>query len=154
MPKDGWDLGILIRLHRWEKLGFDRVMSELISEVGWLKGGDDELKERLDSLIEEGLIKTRHNGVEEVYSLTEWAGRPQIKCPDRPQSSALCSAVFWNCKCKECPVPANEYGLLCFKAIECSKSEYEEHRFPAVCLNRKATPMANHKCFGRGEGNG
>ena len=77
MPKDGWDLGILIRLHRWRKgLGFDRVMGELISEVGWLKGGDDELKERLDSLIEEGLIKTRHNGVEEVYSLTEWAGRP------------------------------------------------------------------------------
>jgi len=62
MPKDGWDLGILIRLNWWKAgLPFNRVMGELISEVGWLKGGDTELEERLNSLIDEGLIVKKDN---------------------------------------------------------------------------------------------
>ena len=65
MPKDGWDLGILIRLRAWGMLSFDRVMGELVSEVGWLKGNykerDNELRERLNGLIEEGLIVKKDN---------------------------------------------------------------------------------------------
>lgn len=83
MPKDGWDLGILIRLKRWGKLSFRRVEGELISEVGWLKGGDDELEERLNGLIEEGLIVREDNqhypsSPREAYYIITQEGRDYI----------------------------------------------------------------------------
>lgn len=70
---DGWDLGILIRLNRRTfGLPFDRVRSELISEVGWLKGGDNELKERLQKLEKLGLIRREKKRQDyTVYFITE-----------------------------------------------------------------------------------
>ena len=69
---DGWDCGILIRVrshnltfkHRDDYYGitFEHIGSELISEVGWLKGSDQELEERLKNLVELGylsVIKTK-----------------------------------------------------------------------------------------------
>ncbi len=57
------------------RLPLSRVMHEVISEIGWLKGGNDELVERLDGLIEEGLVQKDGN----MYSLTEkgihWNGK-------------------------------------------------------------------------------
>lgn len=72
---DGWDLGILIRLRRRSNMGhkipFDMVMGELISEVGWLKGGDEELKERIEKLEAFGLISHEIHGDFPVYFITE-----------------------------------------------------------------------------------
>lgn len=75
---DGWDLGILIRLDGWDRvfhgrsdgLPLDRVMSELISEVGWLKGGEKELEERLGNLERRGLVGHKDND-QTVYFITE-----------------------------------------------------------------------------------
>lgn len=75
---DGWDLGILIRLDGWDRvfhgrsdgLPLERVMSELISEVGWLKGGEKELEERLKNLEKRGLVGHKDND-QIVYFITE-----------------------------------------------------------------------------------
>jgi len=63
---DGYDLGILIRVHRhnlvfrhrddYFGITMDMVMSELISEAGWLKGGYCELNERLKKLEKIGYL--------------------------------------------------------------------------------------------------
>jgi len=63
---DGWDLGILIRVRSHGRvfernksylgISFEHIRSELISEVGWLKGGDKELEERLKNLVELGYL--------------------------------------------------------------------------------------------------
>lgn len=78
---DGYDLGILIRLGRWEDiyknrnggLPLDRVYSELISEVGWLKGGEEELQERLAKLEQLGLIGHKGEGDSTVFFITDKA---------------------------------------------------------------------------------
>lgn len=64
---DGWDLGILIRVRRhnsifesnkenYQGITFEHICSELISEVGWLKRGDEELEERLKNLVDLGYL--------------------------------------------------------------------------------------------------
>jgi len=58
---DGWDLGILIVVNRENSINikpvFSKISSELVSEVGWLKGGEEELKQRLTKLENLGLLK-------------------------------------------------------------------------------------------------
>jgi len=66
--KDGYDIGILIRMNRWKELPLTRIYGELISEVGWLKGNEEELKERLKRLekygfLEESKEKTKSSGM-------------------------------------------------------------------------------------------
>lgn len=147
MPKDGYDLGILIRLRRRQtEFSLSEVSSELFCEVGRLK--DHEVWSRLTTLVEEGLVKVRSTRYGNLYSITEWAGRPGIKCP---KHTDRCSAIIWNCGCGDCPVPVTKYGMMCFSAIECSESGYEDHGFPAVCLNRNGTPPGVGNCFKRVE---
>ena len=66
---DGWDLGILIRVRRhsrifegekdYQGITFEHIRSELISEVGWLEGGEKELEERLKNLVELGYLNVK-----------------------------------------------------------------------------------------------
>ena len=64
---DGWDAGILIRVcshnktfensrENYQGITFEHICSELISEVGWLKRGDEELEERLKNLVDLGYL--------------------------------------------------------------------------------------------------
>ena len=78
---DGWDLGILIVIHRRNYIGhksiFSVINSELISEVGWLKGGTEELEERLAKLERQGLLAKEvtplFSGDKRTWSITEKA---------------------------------------------------------------------------------
>ena len=91
IPRDGRDLGILIRLNQKTALGykipFDTVMSELISEVGWLKGGEKELQERLNNLEKHEFIShemrddLRNMKPYPVYFITE-KGKDLFKTED------------------------------------------------------------------------
>jgi len=76
---DGWDLGILIRLKQWASLyekrsgglPLERVNAELVSEVGWLKGGEEELQARLTKLELRGLVGHKGEGDLTLYFITD-----------------------------------------------------------------------------------
>jgi len=55
---DGYDLGILIPLQRFGGYHeLDWINSRLISEVGWLDGGDKELLRRVSKLVDFGCLE-------------------------------------------------------------------------------------------------
>ena len=78
---DGWDLGILIVVHRANNVNIKPVFSvidrELVSEVGWLKGGSDELVNRLEKLEQFGYLKKEvtvfFGGDKVTWSITDKA---------------------------------------------------------------------------------
>lgn len=82
---DGWDLGILIRLRQWASLyekrsgglPLERVNAELVSEVGWLKGGEEELQARLAKLELRGLVGHKGEGEFTLYFITDKGKEPK-----------------------------------------------------------------------------
>ena len=85
---DGWDCGILVRVRHHNRtfkrrddyygITFEHIRSELISEVGWLKGGGEELEERLKNLVELGylsVVKTKvlKDGETRFWKITQKA---------------------------------------------------------------------------------
>jgi hypothetical protein len=84
---DGYDLGILIRLKRFG--GFreiDWINSQVISEVGWLKGGDKELFLRLANLLEMGCIEIQ-TPQDDCNDFRYYGSVPQFKFSKYPSSS-------------------------------------------------------------------
>ena len=78
---DGWDMGILIVVNRNNKIGIKPVLSKindgLIDEVGWLKGGLEELRSRLTKLEQLGLLQKEvtpyFGGDKSTWSVTDQA---------------------------------------------------------------------------------
>jgi hypothetical protein len=81
---DGWDMGILIRVKQWGKLHEGMVMGELVSEVGWLKGGETELQYRLKKLLDAKLLESVTEKGGRFYKLTHKAKERFLGLADAP----------------------------------------------------------------------
>lgn len=93
---DGYDLGILIRLKRfggWHELGW--INSQVISEVGWLKGGTLELYLRMANLLNLGCVEIMKPTDDDYKGTRFYDSTPQFRFvtfEKTPQSSSISKA--------------------------------------------------------------
>ena len=71
---DMYDVTILDYLRRRRSIGYqgylNMIHSEVISEIGWLQGGEEELRNRLEKLCFANLVE-HHENEEEHWSITD-----------------------------------------------------------------------------------
>lgn len=83
---DGYDLAILIRLNRWGNcergLSLTRLYSEVVSEIGWLKRGEEELLERVRKLESFGLVNVEEADIP-IYGSSDMVKVHYTRITDR-----------------------------------------------------------------------